>query len=130
MTTKTMMLAALGVMAGSPGVAQPKKTDSLPPGVTQAMVTRGKKLFEGAGLCLACHGMDGKGSIGPDLTDTVWIHHRGSFDELVAQITKGIPDTESKSGTPMPPRGGSGMNDEETRAVAAYTWSLSRRPKP
>jgi mono/diheme cytochrome c family protein len=102
----------------------------LPPGVTAEMIVKGKELFQGAGLCMACHGVDAKGSVGPDLTDTLWVHHKGSFEEIVAQVTKGIPEEDSKSGTPMPPRGGSVLSDEEIRAVAAYVWSLSRRPAP
>jgi hypothetical protein len=30
----------------------------------------------------------------------------------------------------MPPRGGANLKDEQVRAVAAYVWSLSRKPKP
>lgn len=100
--------------------------DSLPPGVTSAMVAAGKKIFGGAGLCLACHGPDAKGGIGPNLTDTVWIHHDGSYDALVKQIVAGIDEKESKSGQIMPPRGGSGISDADVKAVAAYVWTLSR----
>ncbi|MEZ4588162.1 MAG: cytochrome c [Gemmatimonadales bacterium] len=104
--------------------------DSLPAGVTKGMIGEGKKLFTGAGLCMACHGMDARGGgVGPDLTDTVWIHHKGSFDEIVAQVTRGIPADETNSGAVMPPRGGSSLNDEQIRAVAAYVWSLSRAGK-
>jgi len=102
----------------------------LPAGVTAEMLVKGKELFQGAGLCMACHGVDGKGSVGPDLTDTTWLHHKGSYEEIVAQVIKGVPEEESKTGTPMPPRGGSALSDEQVRAVAAYVWSLSRRPPP
>jgi mono/diheme cytochrome c family protein len=99
----------------------------LPAGVTAEMIAKGKELFQGAGLCMACHGMDGKGSVGPDLTDTLWLHHKGSYEEIIAQVIKGIPEDQSKSGAMMAPRGGSTLSDEEIRAVAAYVWSLSRR---
>jgi mono/diheme cytochrome c family protein len=116
-----LLPAALAAQSSAPG--QP-----LPLGVTADMVTKGKELFQGAGLCMACHGMDGKGSVGPDLTDTLWLHHKGSYEEILAQVIKGIPEDQSKSGAVMPPRGGSALSDEEIRAVAAYVWSLSRRP--
>jgi len=118
-----LLITALA-LTGAPLHAQ--KTDSLPPGVTPAMVAAGKKIFTGNGLCLACHGMTGTGGIGPNLTDTTWIHHDGSYAALVKQITEGIDEKISKSGQVMPPRGGSGISDEEVRAVAAYVWTLSR----
>ena len=118
-----LLLAPAALAAQSPPPAEP-----LPAGVTLEMIAKGKELFQGAGLCMACHGIDAKGSVGPDLTDTLWLHHRGRLDEIVAQVIKGVPEDESKSGTPMPPRGGSALSDEEIRAVAAYVWSLSRRP--
>ena len=122
------LVALVTVPAAAP--AQ-QRGPALPAGVTEAMVSKGKELYEGPGLCFACHGMDGRGSIGADLTDSVWTHHDGSFPKIVAQIIKGISDQESKSGTPMPPRGGSGLTDEELGAVAAYVWTLSRRrPAP
>lgn len=132
MTMKTTMKTLIGaatvaaLLRAAPAAAQ-AVPDSLPEGVTAAMVKQGHDLFLGAGLCLACHGVDAKGAIGPDLTDTVWIHHHGSYLELVAQITRGIPDSESVSGSIMPPRGGSSLTDAEVRAVAAYVWTLSRR---
>lgn len=121
------VLAAL--LSGLPaGVAAQSRPDSLPPGVTPAMVATGRELYGGPGICFACHGPDGKGSTGPDLTDGQWLHHDGSYQALVKQIQRGIPMEESKTGTLMPPRGGAGLSDEEVRAVAAYVWTLSRRP--
>jgi mono/diheme cytochrome c family protein len=101
-------------------------TDSLPEGVTVEMVAKGKKIFGGAGLCMACHGPQGKGLTGPNLTDTTWLHHDGSYAALVKQITEGIDDKASKTGVIMPPKGGSGISDEDVKAVAAYVWTLSR----
>ncbi len=100
--------------------------DSLPPTVTAEMVTRGKALYNGAGLCMACHGPTGKGGLGSDLTDTTWVHHDGNFEALVKQITEGIDEKASKSGQLMPARGGGSLSDEDIRAVAAYVWTLSR----
>jgi mono/diheme cytochrome c family protein len=99
---------------------------SLPAGVTAAMVDRGKTIFTGAGVCFACHGSDASGATGPNLSDTTWIHGHGKYEEIVAIITSGVPAKESKTGIMMPPRGGSAINDEDLRAVAAYVWSLSR----
>jgi mono/diheme cytochrome c family protein len=106
-----------------------RQADSLPPGVTPAMVTRGRQIFGGAGLCLACHGTDARGGIGPDLTDDKWLHGNGDFAEIVQVIVRGVTSDSSQTGQIMPPRGGSSINDEQVRAVAAYVWTLSRRAK-
>jgi len=121
-----VLIVMLGV-GGSLPRALAQTPDSLPPGVTPAMVTQGKTLFQGVGLCAACHGPEGKGGLGPDLTDTVWLHHDGGFDALVRQITTGIMLADSKTGQLMPPRGGGVITDEQIRSVAAYVWSLNRR---
>lgn len=119
----TAILALSGALAPGGLAAQ----DSLPAGVTREMVERGKKVFTGAGACIACHGMDGKGAVGPNLADTLWIHSRGEYDKIVALITSGVTGRQSKSGIIMPPKGGSAISDADVRAAAAYVWSLSRR---
>ena len=129
-TTFRAIVSIGGVSAiVSTSQAQSSK-DALPEGVGPDVVARGKALFEGPGLCTACHGQDGRGSAGPDLTDTLWLHHRGGYSDLVKQIIDGISQEQSKSGAPMPARGGSGLTDGEIRAIAAYVWTLSRRAKP
>jgi len=98
---------------------------ALPAGVTPAMVAEGGKLFRGAGLCLSCHGATGTGGIGPNLTDSTWIHVTGAYEELVQQITNGTTAKQSKSGVIMPPKGGGNLSEAQIRAVAAYVWTLS-----
>ena len=104
------------------GTAQ---AQGLPAGVTQAMVDKGNEVFHKQGLCYACHGQDAKGLVGPNLTDDVWLHSKGSFEELVVQVAKGVTKEESKSGVPMPAKGGSSISDDDVKAVAAYVFSLS-----
>ncbi len=101
------------------------EAQGLPAGVTQAMVDKGNEVYHKTGLCYACHGQDGKGLVGPNLTDDVWLHSKGGFEELVAQIAKGVTKEESKSGVPMPAKGGSSISDDDVKAVAAYVYSLS-----
>lgn len=119
----SVLIAALLAV---PSSARAQTTDSLPPGVTAVMVAHGKKLFGGAGLCMACHGPQGKGMTGPDLTDATWLHHDGSYEALVKQITDGIDQKQSKTGQIMPPKGGSGISADQVREVAAYVWSLRK----
>jgi mono/diheme cytochrome c family protein len=102
-----------------------QQAPALPEGVTPAMIEEGAKVFKGAGLCAACHGVSATGGVGPSLVDTVWLHSKGTFEEIARQITAGVPQAQAKGGMMMPPRGGSAISDAQVRAVAAYVWSLS-----
>lgn len=121
-----LLIAGVLLAAVLSGARGQSPADSLPPGVTPAMIATGKKVFKGEGLCLACHGEDGKGIVGPNLSDKEWLHGNGSFSEIVDRVLKGVGASESKTGQIMPPKGGSGISDSQVRAVAAYVWSLSR----
>jgi mono/diheme cytochrome c family protein len=123
-----LVLIALAVSGFVPLHAQ-AGSDSLPAGVTQEMITRGRSVFTGAGVCFACHGMAAEGISGPSLTDSTWIHNRGEYDKIVQLILTGVDAKASKSGVIMPPRGGSAISDADVRAVAAYVWSLGPRPR-
>ena len=101
-----------------------------PAGVTDSLIARGESIFHGAANCLSCHGEGGQGTdIGPAFTDSEWSRGRGSYDEIVEQIMHGVPRKDSRTDTPMPMRGWTGLSDEDVRAVAAYVWSLSHEPK-
>lgn len=101
------------------------EAQGLPAGVTQVMVDKGNEVYHKQGLCYACHGQDAKGLVGPNLTDDVWLHSKGGFEELVVQIAKGVTKEESKSGVPMPAKGGSSISEDDVKAVAAYVYFLS-----
>jgi len=107
--------------------APPADSSSTAAGVTPELIAQGDKIFHGPGNCYACHGTNAQGSVGPNLTDAEWIHSKGSYDDIVAQVTKGVPKEESKSGIVMPPRGGSTISDDDVKAVAAYVYSLSHK---
>ena len=107
------------------------KPEALPPGVTAQMVREGETLFKGAGLCSACHGQDGKGipNLGTNLADAQWVQSKGSYDEIVRQITTGVAADKSTTGVVMPPKGGTSITNAQVKAIAAYVWSLSHPPK-
>ena len=42
-------------------------------------------------------------------------HSKGSFEEIVAQVTN-VPKEESKTGIPMPAKGGSSISDDDVIA--------------
>jgi mono/diheme cytochrome c family protein len=94
---------------------------------TPAMIARGDSVFHGPGNCYACHGSKAEGLVGPSLVDAEWIHSKGTMEEIAAQVTTGIPKEKSKSGIPMPPKGGSTISDGDVKAVAAYVHSLSQK---
>lgn len=105
---------------GTPAVAA-----NLPPGVTPQMVSEGKQIFTGQGICQTCHGPDAKGTaMAPNLTDDTWINIDGSYDAIVNLVTTGVPQPKEHPAL-MPPKGGSAINDQQVRAVAAYVYSLS-----
>ena len=54
----------------------------------------GKTIF--IQMCAACHGEDGGGLVGPNLTDAYWIHG-GKINDIFATIKYGVPEKGMKS---------------------------------
>ncbi|MEF9978699.1 MAG: cytochrome-c oxidase, cbb3-type subunit III [Thermomonas sp.] len=78
---------------------------------------RGKALYEG--VCVACHGKDGKGNqaLGaPDLTDDYWMYgdSREALREGIANGHHGIMPAHRAL-----------LGETRARLAAAYVWSLS-----
>jgi mono/diheme cytochrome c family protein len=124
MDTRTrfgLLLAFAALLGASPAAAQ------APAGVTATAIAQGDSIFHSKGNCYACHGANAQGAVGPNLTDAEWIHSDGSYDAIVKQVTTGVTKEESKSGIPMPAKGGSSITDDEVKAVAAYVYSLSHK---
>ena len=94
---------------------------------TDAMVEEGRQIYAGVGICAACHGPDGGGAIGPNLTDAEWLIGDGEYEQLVTQILEGVSAAEAtfRLGAIMPPKGGAAITEAQVRAVAAYVWTLS-----
>jgi cbb3-type cytochrome c oxidase subunit III len=120
-----LLVAALALLGAGPVIAQEKA--AAPAGVTPAAIAQGDSLFHKDGLCYACHGSNAEGTVGPNLTDTEWLHGDGSYDFIVATVTSGIPAEKAKKGIAMPPKGGSSITDAQVKAVAAYVYSLSHK---
>lgn len=79
------------------------------------LVAPGGKVFEGK--CSSCHGPQGGGLIGPNLTDNFWIHGDGSALEVHKVVAKGVNDKG------MPPWEAL-LSKEELKQVVAYVLSL------
>jgi mono/diheme cytochrome c family protein len=139
MSTRIGLLACVVATGTAPLAAQSTDAAAKPaqpeaaakPGASASyspeQVAKGDALFHGSGNCYACHGSKGEGLVGPNLTDAEWIHSKGSYDEIVAQINHGVPKAESKSGIEMPPKGGATLSDDDVKAIAAYVHSLSHK---
>lgn len=66
--------------------------------------------------CLACHGDQAQGGIGPNLTDAFWLHG-GKPAQILASITNGVLDKG------MPPWGPQ-LKPEEIQSVTAFVLSV------
>lgn len=79
-----------------------------------------------ASRCLACHGPQGQGLIGPNLTDDYWLHG-GRPTEILHTITEGVPD---KGMVPWKTQ----LKPEELTMMTAYVLTLAGtnppNPKP
>ena len=114
--------------AGQPATASDSNAAApAPAGITPELIAQGDKVFHGPGNCYACHGTNAEGAVGPNLTDAEWLRSKGSFEDILAQVTNGVSKEEAKTGIPMPPKGGGSISDEDVKAVAAYVYSLSHK---
>jgi cbb3-type cytochrome c oxidase subunit III len=116
----TLMASACVASASKPATA------SLPEGASADLIAAGDKIFHGT-TCFACHGAGAKGtSVGPDLTDAIWLTGDGSIAAITTIIDQGVDEPKQFS-SPMPAAGGANLSAEDLKTVAAYVWSLSHK---
>jgi cytochrome c oxidase cbb3-type subunit 3 len=84
---------------------------------TPASIAGGEAVFKAN--CLACHGAEGQGVVGPNLTDPFWLHG-GMPEAVLASITHGYPDKGMPAWKPV-------LGAEKVRLAAAYVLSLRGR---
>lgn len=77
-------------------------------------LAEGKAIFER--YCFTCHGNQGQGGIGPNLTDDYWIHG-GTFPDVVHTIRAGVPVKGMISWEKT-------LEKDQIIEVASYVWSL------
>ena len=80
----------------------------------------GGKVFQQK--CAACHGMQGQGLVGPNLTDAYWVHG-GSMRDVLDIVVKGVPEKGMLAWKGV-------ISDEEIRAVVAYIKSIQGTNPP
>lgn len=73
--------------------------------------------------CMPCHGMNGEGTIGPNLTDKYWIHIDGGLEGILQSFREGYPEKG------MPPWGQL-IPPEEHVPLAVYVMSLQGTNPP
>lgn len=69
--------------------------------------------------CVACHGDQGQGVVGPNLADAYWIHG-GSPEAILASVNKGYPDKGMPAWKNV-------LGAEKARLATAYVLSLKGR---
>src|SRR5690606_6965055 len=78
-----------------------------------AAQSNGKAIFQGKGMCFACHGQDAKGTpLAPNLTDAEWLNIDGTLPAIIALVEKGVPNPV-RHPAPMPPMGGAKLTRQE-----------------
>lgn len=77
-------------------------------------LAEGRKTF--VSTCAPCHGAEGQGLVGPNLTDRFWLHG-GRPSAIHQSITNGYPEKGMRSWGPV-------LGGERVRTVAAYVVSL------
>jgi cytochrome c oxidase cbb3-type subunit 3 len=98
------------------------KNPIVPPGTAElaeaardpAQLEIGKKQYQSS--CAACHGNAGQGLIGPNLTDSNWLHG-GKMTDIYSTVVKGVP------GKGMPPWGRA-IAPDKLKATVAYVRTL------
>jgi len=88
--------------------------EDLVPSESDIALENGKKIFNTN--CLACHGPDGGGTVGPNLTDEYWIHG-GSYENIYTTILNGVPEKGMISWQPV-------LRPNEIQEVTSYIMNL------
>lgn len=113
----TDFLAAVNLQAKAEEASQPKEVSGAEllaffkdPG----SISGGEAVYQTN--CLACHGAEGQGVVGPNLTDPYWIHG-GKPESIFISITNGYPDKGMPAWKPV-------LGDSKVKLVTAYVLSL------
>jgi cytochrome c oxidase cbb3-type subunit 3 len=83
-------------------------------------LAEGKQIF--ATTCLPCHGAQGQGLVGPNLTDKFWLHG-GTPVEIHKSITGGYPEKGMQAW-------GKVLGAGRVRSVAAFVLSIKGQNLP
>jgi len=115
------LVAALACHPGAPCATAPIPMARVEPDTTseQDVITEGRRIFHGVGLCYACHGgrLQG-GPVAPALAGPARRLDDTSFAHILHVIRAGTPHT------PMIASQG-GIDDGQMLQVANYVWAVA-----
>jgi mono/diheme cytochrome c family protein len=117
---KSTLSAVLGLALLSAGAACHAQNAKNPFGLDSEAAADGKRLYDSQG-CMACHGNNARGAVGPDLTDDEWL--RAPSDEMIFNVIK-----NGRSGTLMSPFRDA-MSDEQIWKLVTYLRDENRKRK-
>lgn len=80
----------------------------------KAVIAKGKAKFDE--VCAACHGAQGQGDVGPNLTDDYWLHG-GDIKDIFKTIKYGVPEKGMISWQDQ-------LKASEMQALAGYILTL------
>lgn len=83
-------------------------------GADAQAVARGHEIF--VTNCIVCHGEHAEGKIGPNLTDSFWLHG-GRPLQILGTVANGVPDKGMLSWQPI-------VGDEKVEDVVSFVLSL------
>ncbi|HBQ17262.1 MAG TPA: cytochrome oxidase subunit III [Myxococcales bacterium] len=87
-----------------------------------ATVAEGRETFQTT--CAACHGAEGQGQIGPNLTDDAWLHGGGPL-QIYGSILDGISSDRARlAGSSGMPEWGAALGQRRVQAVTAYLLTV------
>jgi cytochrome c oxidase cbb3-type subunit 3 len=75
-----------------------------------------------ASKCASCHGAQGQGGIGPNLTDKHWIHG-GKLSQILATVVNGVPDKGMPGWGPL-------MSAEDSQDLVLFVRSIAGTNPP
>lgn len=88
-------------------------------------IEKGRELYTNTKqLCFSCHGAQGQGMVGPNLTDEYWLHGC-SPKEMAGSIINGYPEMGM-----LPYGGGNEISNEEVEYLVSYMVSLQDTNPP
>ena len=106
------------IQSGAPlpvaAAAEPEPEVEIEPLTDEASLAAGLRIFEAN--CITCHGKNGEGGIGPNLTDDYYLHGKG-MTNTVKIIVNGIPAKGMISWRGI-------LNTDQINQVASYLLTL------
>ena len=93
---------------------------TLAPDSDKTVLAKGQQVY--GQMCAPCHRPDGGGLVGPNLTDTYWIHG-SNYTDMVKTILNGVPEKGMLSWRGV-------LKPNEIQAVASFIHKLQGTTPP